>query len=33
MIHNCKVEFEEQLKEEERLNAMIAENLAKVKII
>ena len=27
-----KAEFEDQLKEEERLNALIAENLEKVKI-
>ncbi len=27
-----KAEFEEQLKEEERLNALIAENLEKVKL-
>jgi len=29
---NLKVEFEEQLKEEAKLNALIAENLAKVKL-
>ncbi len=28
---NCKAELEEQLKEETRLNALIAENLTKVK--
>ena len=31
MMINCKAEFEEQLKEETRLNALIAENLGKVK--
>ncbi len=28
-----KAEFEEQLQEEEKLNALIAENLAKVKLV
>jgi type I restriction enzyme M protein len=28
-----KVEFEEQLKEEERLNVLIAENLKRVKLV
>ena len=32
MIINCKAEFEEQLKEEARLNMLIAENLGKVKV-
>ena len=32
MMDNRKTEFEEQLKEEARLNALIAENLAKVKL-
>ena len=31
-MDNRKTEFEEQLKEEARLNALIAENLAKVKL-
>jgi len=33
MMINCKAEFEGQLKEEARLNALIAENLGKVKIV
>lgn len=32
MMINCKAEFEEQLKEEARLNVLIAENLEKVKV-
>ena len=32
-MNNRQAEFGEQLKEEGRLNALIAENLAKVKII
>jgi len=32
ILNNNKAEFEEQLKEEERLNALIVENLGKVKI-
>jgi hypothetical protein len=31
MMINCKAEFGEQLKDEARLNALIAENLGKVK--
>ena len=32
MLINCKAESEAQLKEETRLNALITENLAKVKL-
>jgi len=32
MMDNRKTEFEEQLKDEARLNVLIAENLAKVKL-
>ena len=32
MMINYKAEFEGQLKEEERLNALTAENLKKVKV-
>jgi hypothetical protein len=32
MMINCNAEFEGQLKEEARLNALIAENLGKVKV-
>jgi hypothetical protein len=32
MMINCKAEFEGRLKEEARLNALIAENLGKVKV-
>jgi len=32
IMDNYCAEFEEQLKEEARLNALIAENLAKVKV-
>ena len=32
MLINCKAESEAQLKEETRLNALITENLAKVKV-
>jgi hypothetical protein len=32
-MNNRQAKFDEQLQEEERLNALIAENLAKVKII
>jgi len=32
MMDNRKTEFEEQLKQEARLNVLIAENLAKVKL-
>jgi hypothetical protein len=31
-MREAKTEFEEQLKEETRLNALIAENLAKAKL-
>jgi len=31
-FYKLKAEFEEQLQEEKRLNALIAENLAKVKV-
>ena len=31
-MDNRKTEFEEQLKDEARLNVLIAENLAKVKL-
>jgi len=31
-MRDAKTEFEEQLKEETRLNALIAENLAKVEL-
>ena len=31
MMGNGEAEFEEQLKEEARLNALIAENLGKIK--
>ncbi len=31
-MYNYKAAFEEQIKEEQRLNALIAENLKKVKI-
>jgi len=31
-FNSLKSEFDEQLKEEERLNKMIAENLAKIKL-
>ncbi len=33
MISNGYAEFEAQLKEEARLNALIAENLKKVKLV
>jgi len=32
MMENCKAEFEKRLKEEARLNLLIAEDLGKVKI-
>jgi len=32
MMDHCKTEFEGQLKEEARLNALIVENLGKVKL-
>ena len=32
MMDNCKAEFEEHLKEEARLNVLIAKNLGKVKV-
>ena len=32
MMDNCKARFEGQLKEEARLNVLIAENLGKVKV-
>ena len=32
MMDNCKAEFEWQLKEEGRLNALISENFGKVKV-
>jgi hypothetical protein len=32
MMDNCKAKFEEQLKDEARLNVLIAENLGKVKV-
>ncbi len=32
MMINCKAVFEEHLKEEDRLNALIVENLGKVKV-
>ena len=31
-MDNLKVEFEEQLKEEEKLNTLIIENIEKVKL-
>ena len=33
ILDNCYAEFEGQLKDEARLNALIAENLGKVKMV
>lgn len=33
MMVNCKVEFEEQMNEEARLNALIKASLKKVKLV